>query len=339
MRTETIIMDESRKVSLTAYLQDVGAEFHFEKRPGMLVIPGGAYQHVSRREMDSVSFAYLRAGYQVFILTYGVADACKWPSPLEDYEAAMELIEKNQEAYGVDEKRIAVMGFSAGGHLAACAATMGVHKPAAAVLVYPVILEDIASVCAPSLPNPAEWVNELTCPCFLVATRDDRTVNVRNSLEMELALERHQIPFESHIYSYGHHGFASGERWVNEFACSSRLRNWMDESVGWLNEVMGELTYNGFDARREEVFFNENGKPYYSVDCTMDYLLQKEELIEALKPIRAAIEEGAKQTGNRLGFLVSAFRNNTLRDTMHTMKLPEEKIAAMDALLHQIPKK
>ena len=102
MRVERFEFDAKRKVTFTAYLQDVKDEFHFEKRPGMLVIPGGAYQHISRREQDSVAFAYLRAGYQVFLLSYGVKEACEWPSPLNDYEEAMALIEEKEEDIGLN---------------------------------------------------------------------------------------------------------------------------------------------------------------------------------------------------------------------------------------------
>ncbi|MBR2684645.1 MAG: alpha/beta hydrolase [Erysipelotrichaceae bacterium] len=339
MRVERFEFDAKRKVTFTAYLQDVKDEFHFEKRPGMLVIPGGAYQHISRREQDSVAFAYLRAGYQVFLLSYGVKEACEWPSPLNDYEEAMALIEEKEEEFGVDLSRIAIVGFSAGGHLAACAATMAEHKPAAAVLVYPVILEDVAAVCTDHLPNPCDYVDEHTCPCFLVASRDDKTVNVRNTLQFELALERHQVPFESHIYSYGHHGFASAEKWINEYPCSERLRNWMDESVGWLNEVLGELTYYGFTERQEEIFKTEDSKPYYSANCSVSYLFEKEELNEVLSPVREAILNGAKAANKNLGLLVSAFRNNTLFEVMKMMRIEEETAKSIDAALRAIPKK
>ena len=57
------------------------------------------------------------------------------------------------------------------------------------------------------MPYPNEEVTKETCPCFLAAARDDRVVDIRNTLEMELALAKTGIPFESHIYSYGGHGF------------------------------------------------------------------------------------------------------------------------------------
>ena len=62
-----------------------------------------------------------------------------WPNPLEDYDQAMELIAAHAKEWHLIPEKIAVIGFSAGGHLAACAATMAKHRPAAAILAYPVI--------------------------------------------------------------------------------------------------------------------------------------------------------------------------------------------------------
>ena len=200
MKSQEIILNENRNVSLTAYIQEADGEFGFSKRPAMLVIPGGGYAMCSDREADPVATAYLKAGYQAFILRYTCTPKGKWPLPLEDYEQAMALIEERADEWHLDKTKIAVAGFSAGGHLAACAATVAEHKPAAAVLVYPAILKDICDLCQPGMPYPHEHVTAKTCPCFFAAARDDRTVDISNSLRMELALAEKGVAFESHIY-------------------------------------------------------------------------------------------------------------------------------------------
>jgi acetyl esterase/lipase len=81
-----------------------------------------------------------------------------------------------------------VIGFSAGGHLAAAAATMAEHRPAAAILGYPVIQEDTVHECEESAPGICEHVDENTCPCFLFATRTDSVVPIQNTLDMMNAL-------------------------------------------------------------------------------------------------------------------------------------------------------
>ena len=252
MKTEVITLNEERGVTLSILLQDVRGEYGFTERPAMLVIPGGAYVMCSDREAEPIALAYAEAGYQVFVLRYTVGDGCTWPLPLEDYEAAMEYILAHAEEWHFDPKKIAVVGFSAGGHLAACTATLAEHRPAAAILIYPVIFPDasilptVMAAGKPALPDPHEHVDSKTCPCFFAAARDDRTVDIRHTLAMEQALSDHGIPFESHIYSFGGHGFSNAARNINRGKLSPRVKNWVGDSIGWLEEQFGVLTQDGF---------------------------------------------------------------------------------------------
>lgn len=232
-------LNEERNVTLTGYLQQVGGEFSVQKRPAMMVFPGGGYQMLSDREADPVALAYSRAGYQTFVLRYSLKDKGAWPCPLEDYENAMEIVKKNADEWGVDVNKISVVGFSAGGHLAACAATIAKTKPAAAVLVYPVILKEIADLCQEGLPLPNEYVSPSTSPCFIASVADDKTASVDNSLMMSLALSQNGVPFETHVYSFGDHGFSTGEDWLLLKPACARIGNWVDDSLSWLAEQLG----------------------------------------------------------------------------------------------------
>ena len=295
MKAKEISLDESRNVTLTAYIQETDGEYGFSRRPAMLVIPGGGYAMCSDREADPVAMAYLKAGYQAFVLRYTCTPKGKWPLPLEDYEQAMARIEEHAEEWHLDKSKIAVVGFSAGGHLAACAATVAEHKPAAAVLVYPAILKDICDMCQPGMPYPHEHVTAQTCPCFLVAARDDRTVDISNTLRMELALAEKGVAFESHIYSYGGHGFSTGEDWINTNSVCPRLPRWVPDSIEWLGEVMGKLTRGGFTEPVSAGSMNSNFAPVLSADCTLSHLRkQSEEAQTVLAPMYAAIEAIAK---------------------------------------------
>ena len=313
MKAQEIILNEDRNVTLTAYLQDTEGEFGFSKRPAMLVIPGGGYAMCSDREADPVAAAYLKAGYQAFVLRYTCTPKGKWPLPLADYEQAMTQIIENAEAWHIDADKIAVVGFSAGGHLAACAATVAEHKPAAAVLVYPAILKDICDMCQPGMPYPHEHVTAKTCPCFLVAARDDRTVDISNTLRMELALAEKGVSFESHIYSYGGHGFSTGEDWINTNSVCPRLPHWVPDSIEWLGEIMG------------------------SVDCTLSHLRKQSAEAEAvLAPMYAAIEAVAKARQFSVEGLMTAVGNNTAREIMEMVQIPSDTITEIDKALHQM---
>ncbi len=335
MKSEVIVLHEDRDVTLTAYIQDVDGEFGFTKRPAMLVLPGGGYAMCSDREADPVAMAYLQAGYQVFILRYTTNRKGSWPMPLEDYEEAMELIRSKSGEWHIDTDKIVVSGFSAGGHLAAVAATQAKNRPAAAVLVYPAILKDIVDMCQPDMPYPHEHVSNETCPCFLVACRDDKTVDITNTLRMELALAEHNIPFESHIYSFGGHGFSTGEDWIVTNGVSERVPNWTKDSVGWLKEVLGKLTYHGFEEPENRVSLNADYAPILSVACSLEHMKkQNEEVQKLLKPMYDGMEMVAKARGYQLEGLYAVLSKNTVSEIMEMLQMSPKTVKEIDAVLH-----
>ena len=250
MKIQQYIINNERDVSLTAYLADDPGE---ERLPAILIIPGGGYRVFSEVEAEPPAIAYHDAGFQTFVLRYTVGEQCHWPLPLEDYEAAMELIIDNADDWHVDRNRIVLAGFSAGGHLAACAATLSRFKPAAAILAYPVILPDAVDSCLPGSPYPEEHVTASTCPFFFVAARDDDMVDVRSTLAMQKALADHGVPFESHIYSHGGHAFATGESSPMGHVITPRLKGWVPESVGWLKEVFTKTCLQWDENMEEDI--------------------------------------------------------------------------------------
>ena len=337
MRTIEIKINEERNVRLTAYIQEAGGEFLFSKRPAILVLPGGGYAMCSDREADPVASAYLKAGYQAFILRYSTGEHKKWPNPLEDYEAAMEYIKSHADEWYIDTQKIAAVGFSAGGHLCATAATMAKNKPSAAILVYPAILKDICDMCQPGMPQPNEHVSESTSPCFIVAARDDRTVDVKNALMMQLALAEKGVSFESHIYSFGGHGFSTGDDWIVTNSVSERVPNWVGDSIGWLSELFGKLTTSGFTAPTVKPSVNADFAPILSVDCSLNHLRkQPGEAKEILAPLFAGMKAVADERGYSMEGLMIAVGNNTARELMEMVRVPKEVISKIDKALHSL---
>ena len=241
MEQSRLILNEERNVSLTCYIQPVGGEYWgMTKRPAMIILPGGGYQYCSDREADPVAFPYLQAGYQVFILRYSLNENAVWDNPLKDYDQAYETICENAEKWFVDTDRIAVIGFSAGGHLAASAAVSAKHRPRAAILGYPVITTTIP--WNKSAPDPSKLVDDKTCPCFVFASRNDGTVPIQDSLNFLSALNEKGIPFETHIYSYANHGFSTCEPQINNRDwCCNRTADWVRDSIEWLRETVGDF--------------------------------------------------------------------------------------------------
>lgn len=249
MKTEMITLNAERNVTLSVCLLDVGGEFgNIPKRPLVLVLPGGGYYFCSDREADPVAAVYQKAGYHTAILRYSVQKDAEWPNPLTDYEQAMACIREHADEWGVYADKIAVIGFSAGGHLAAAAAVMSNNRPNAAILGYAVVGEDVKG-CNPSAPDTISRVDENTPPCFVFATRTDDVVPINNSLRFLMALDQYGIAFESHIYGYGPHGFSTGDYSVQqkETVISPSVPEWTNDSVVWLRAVFGEFGTDGLE--------------------------------------------------------------------------------------------
>ena len=257
--------EEGKNPNVTLYLPDPMWEMGWDnkKRPCLVVCPGGGYAMVSQREAEPIAFHFLPQGYNVFVVRYSVAPH-RFPSQLREVAAVMELIYENAEAWHCDTSRVAIMGFSAGGHLAAHYSTcydipevrevFPNSKPVqASVLSYPVISADLRTAHMGSFQNllgaesmtPEQGekfscdkqVTENTPPAFLWHTFEDNVVPVANSLSYAQALVDHNVPVSLHIYPKGWHGLSTVDTQTNnklaEDVCHSA--DWLDAVKKWLN--------------------------------------------------------------------------------------------------------
>lgn len=343
MYTETITLNAERNVTLTAYIQQTGGEFlSVTKRPAVLVLPGGGYEYCSDREADPVALVYANAGYHTFVLRYSVKEHATWPNPLDDYEQAMELIKSKAEEWTVCADKIAVIGFSAGGHLAAAAATMAKNKPAAAILGYAVCGNDVKA-CVANAPDTIAAVDCDTPPCFLFATRNDNVVAVQNTVDFMQALNATGVTYESHIYAYGRHGYATGDptlQNMNPAIMCRRIPNWVDDSIGFLTDVLGAFGPDGCEAPVCNGHINDDHKEFLSIDCSIGLLLENEasnqvlmQLWEQLVAQNPAAEE--LTAGVNAGLLGGM----KFSDALDFFQLPEEMRAQINGALNQIPNK
>ena len=234
---------------LIGYLRDRTVEMPaFNTRPAILILPGGGYAWCSKREADPVAMQFLQAGYNVFTLYYTcrsdeTVPALRW-QPLIDAAGAILHIRRNAEQFGTDPAKIAICGFSAGGHLAASAATMLPEevRPAFAVLVYPVITAEPGKCHKGSFDNllgtdrtagdEAQWslqnrVTASTPPALLLAADDDRSVPPVNSVLFYAALKRHGIPASLRIYPSGGHGGALDPAHIYRAQWRADILDWL----------------------------------------------------------------------------------------------------------------
>ncbi len=221
----------------------------------VIVFPGGGYTHLADHEGRPVAEWLNTLGINAFVLKYRLGPRYHHPAPLNDAARAIRLVRSQSVEWGIDPQRVGVLGFSAGGHLAA---TAGTHfdsgkadapdrierlssRPDLMILIYPVItMLDRAHVGSRTNllgPNPSADLarllsNELqvtkeTPPAFLVHTMTDKTVPVENSLEFVMALRKAGVPFEFHLYEQGPHGFGLGTK-------DPILSTWPERCAAWL---------------------------------------------------------------------------------------------------------
>lgn len=339
LKQQEIILNQERKVRLSVMIQAVGGgafpELH--KRPGVLILPGGGYSMCSNREAEMVAYPYLQAGYHAFVLRYSVGKHNAWPNPLNDYEQAMELIYSHAEEWNVLTEKMALIGFSAGGHLAACAATMSKYRPQAAILGYAALSRESADMCQPGMPVPGEHVDEKTCPMFLFATRDDNIIPVQDTVDFEKALIGYGIMFESHIYAFGQHGFSTGVEHLNAGSLCSRTKHWVSDSIEWLQDVLGVLQTNGMAQPVCLGKINGDWEEMLSVDCTVGHL--KKQGGQAQQVVRETLfvldAAAAEMTGNNT-IIETVYGKMKLRDLMVMTGQPQADIVRLDEDLKKI---
>lgn len=238
----------SDDVTLTAYLLDQSKDLsNATVRPAVLVLPGGGYFYCSDREAEPIALAYAAEGYHTFVLRYTVGEKGVFPKVLQDADAAMAFILENADTFGVDPAKIAAIGFSAGGHLAAMLGTAGKYRPSALILGYPCILASMGELVKKSIPSADQHVNMQTPPTFLFSTADDGLVPIENTLAFAAALNRAEVPFEVHIFEHGQHGLSLSKPMTSngkQGLVEPRFATWFPMSVEWLKGHWNDFPSN-----------------------------------------------------------------------------------------------
>jgi acetyl esterase/lipase len=212
----------------------------------VIICPGGGYTHLAiNKEGYKIAKWFNSFGISAFVLKYRMPSDLtmkdKTIGPLQDAQEAIRMVRRNATKWHLDPNKIGIMGFSAGGHLAATVSTQYAEKvydskeevsarPDFSILIYPVISmqdgithsgskkyllgENVSSEMAEKYSNEKR-VDYKTPKAFIVHATDDKVVPVENSINYYLALKQNKIPVEMHIYENGGHGFGLGVQETN----------------------------------------------------------------------------------------------------------------------------
>lgn len=235
-------------------------------KPVILIIPGGGYDHLTDTKEQTPVAEYFARNLQVtaILLYYRLVQrdgTYRYPVPMWDGQRAVKLIRSRAAQLGIDPKRVAVFGFSAGGHLASTLALhsatdfdLSLHDPIDAQsarpdllgLGYPVISMDPADV-PPSGSNHhllkgfkgAELhhlqiylsgeknITNRTPPVFLFESMDDATISPQNSVLFVNALHQANVSVEAHLFPHGKHGDGLAEGIAEEEEWPEMFHQWL----------------------------------------------------------------------------------------------------------------
>lgn len=227
------------------------------KRPAVVVVPGGGYAMVSKREGDPIAAEFFANGFQAFVLTYEVTPDVAYPEQLLELSASLDYIRAHAAEMNVNPDEIFVVGFSAGGHLTANLAVeyqsvsqkAGValnSKPTAVGLAYPVISREYGHVGSfdnllvgyteeaqtelLKTLNLDQAVTKDTPPAFIWTTAADSIVPSINSLYYAAALAKAGVEYELHVHPRGDHGAATGGLEINGYYPELvNIKGWIGE--------------------------------------------------------------------------------------------------------------
>ncbi len=249
------------------YLLILTPQQHKLRTSAVIIFPGGGYSYEEyEREGKSIGMELVQQNITACTVRYRLPDSTTMQNPaigpIQDAQQAVQFVRSQAKDWLIDPDRIGVMGFSAGGHLAAMAATQfdSVYvpripgssvRPDFMILVYPVISmkDPLAHAgsrerllgASPSEALEAQFSNELhvtdkTPPAYLIYAKDDSTVSPRNSILFYQQLKLHGVDAHLEALEHGGHGFAGAipaKQWMQH------LFAWMRQS-GWILDMAPE---------------------------------------------------------------------------------------------------
>lgn len=209
--------------------------------PGIVIIPGGSYNQIMERDSERVAITMATHAWQTFVVRYPVVEHKNYENAKIAISEAFDYIVDHAKELQVDPQHLGIIGFSAGGQLAAAYSNAKETKAKFAALGYPVIQPTIDERMGVTTENVAKLVTKQTPPTFMWGSvKDDLTPFVDHVQVYANALAHHDVPFELHEFGTGGHGIALANKYtgiVNGDRVDEHMGKWFPLFLDWLNEL------------------------------------------------------------------------------------------------------
>ena len=247
---------------LTTYFIESNSEITNRKRPVVIICPGGAYMSISDREGEPIALRFIAEGYHAIVLHYSVYPNATFPTALLELGRVVSMLREKSDEWLIDKDKIILMGFSAGGHLAASYSCFWTKDfisrslsckreelmPNALILGYPVITSEhtlggsfrhlLGDKYDELLDEMSleKQVNADNPPTFIWHTVTDEAVSYKNSVLFEAALKEKGISAQLHLYPEGMHGLALANEVtaIDESQIVPSCQDWLERALKWI---------------------------------------------------------------------------------------------------------
>ena len=249
----------------TTYLIENNSEIKNRRRPVVIICPGGAYMSISDREGEPIALRFLSEGYHAIVLHYSVYPNATYPTALLELGRVVSMLREKSDEWLIDKDKIILMGFSAGGHLAASyscfwngdvaellSCDRDILKPNGLILSYPVITSgeyasrySFTNLLGDKYDELIEKmsleyrVNPHNPPTFIWHTKTDEAVPYQNSELFAKALKENNVPIELQLYPEGMHGLALANEVtaIDDSQIVPSCQDWVIRALCWLKNI------------------------------------------------------------------------------------------------------
>lgn len=209
--------------------------------PGVVIVPGGSYNQIMERDSERVAITLATHAFQTFVIRYPVVEHKDYQAAKRALAQAFDYLVAHATELNLDPQQLGVLGFSAGGQLAAAYSNQPATKAKFVGLGYPVIRPLIDQRMGVTTEDVAQLVTAQTPPTFMWGSIQDGLTPFADHLAVYAAALAHaDVPFELHEFSTGGHGIALANKYtsiVNYDRADEHMAKWFPLFLDWFHQL------------------------------------------------------------------------------------------------------